>query len=74
MVSPIVEEVAREYSGRMVTIKVNVDKKAHIAARYNVQGIPTIMLFWRGKPIMRTTGALSRQDLRQRIETALSEV
>ena len=74
MVSPIVEQLAREYTGRLVTIKVNVDKKPHIASQYSVQGIPTIMLFWKGKPIMRTTGAQSREQLKQQIENALSNI
>ena len=74
MVSPIVEQLAREYSGRLVTIKVNVDKKPHIASEYSAQGIPTIMLFWKGKPIMRTTGAQSQEQLKQKIESALANI
>jgi len=71
MVSPVVEEIAREFSGRIVTIKVNVDRKPHIAAQFQVQGIPTIMIFWKGQPIMRTTGAQSRSQLEEQIENAL---
>lgn len=74
MVSPIVEQLAREYSDRLVTIKVNVDKKPHIASQYSVQGIPTIMLFWKNKPIMRTTGAQSQGQLKQQIENALTNI
>ena len=74
MVSPIVEQIAKEYSGRLVTVKVNVDKKPHIASQYSVQGIPTIIVFWRGEPIMRTTGAQSGMQLKQQIENALSNM
>ena len=42
MVSLVVEQIAREYAGRLTTVKVNVDRKSHIAARYNIQSSPTI--------------------------------
>lgn len=74
MVSPIVGQLAKEYSGRLTTVKVNVDKKPNIASQFQIQGIPTIMLFWKGEPIMRTTGAQSQTLLRQQIESALSNV
>jgi len=68
MVSLVVEQIAREYAGRLTTVKVNVDRKSHIAARYNIQSIPTIMMFWKGKSIMRAVGAQSYAQLKQQIE------
>ena len=68
MVSPIVEQIAREYSGRLTAVKVNVDKKPHVAAQYNIQSIPTIMMFWKGQSIMRAVGAQSYAQLKQQIE------
>ena len=73
MVSPAVEKLAKEFAGRLITVKVNVDQKQHIAAHYQIQGIPTIMLFHKGEPVMRTTGALPEDQLRQQIEGALSK-
>ena len=68
IVSPIVQQIAHEYSGKLVTVKVNVDKKQHIAGKYNVRSIPTIMMFWKGQPIMRVVGAQSFQQLKQQID------
>ena len=74
MVSPIIEEIAKENSEKMTTVKVNVDKKPHIANQYQIQSIPTIMLFWKGKPIMRTEGAQSQAELKLHIDNALLRI
>jgi thioredoxin 1 len=74
MVSPVIEKLAKEYSGRIATIKVNVDKKPHIASQYQIQSVPTIMLFWKGEPIMRIAGAQSQVQIRQNIDDALSKI
>ena len=57
LVSPVIERLAREYTGQLLTVKVNVDRKPLVAQAYQVQGIPTIMLFWKGEPRMCLTGA-----------------
>jgi thioredoxin 1 len=66
-VSPAIERLAHEYSGRILTVKVNVDDKPLVAQAYEVQGIPTIMLFWKGEPRMRLTGAYPYDAIRQNI-------
>jgi len=67
-VSPAIERIAHEYAGRILTVKVNVDRKPHVAQAYEVQGIPTIMLFWKGEPRMRLTGAYPYDAIRQTID------
>jgi thioredoxin 1 len=67
-VSPAIQRLAREYSGRLLTVKVNVDRKPNVAQAYEVQGIPTIMLFWRGEPRMRLTGAYPYEAILQNIQ------
>ena len=74
MVSLVIEEIAKENSGRMTTVKVNVDKKPQIANQYQIQSVPTIMLFWKGEPIMRTAGTQSKAQLKQHIDDALSRI
>ncbi len=71
MVSPVVERIAREYSGRLTTVKVNVDEKQHVAAQYNVRSIPTIMMFWKGHVLMQTAGAQSFESLKHQIDSKL---
>jgi thioredoxin len=68
MVSPSIEKLAKEYKGRLTTVKVNVDEKQHIAGKYQIQSIPTIMMFWKGEPIMRLQGALPYDALKANIE------
>ncbi len=65
VVSPIVERIAREYKGRLLTVKINVDLKPGVATRYEVEAIPTIMLFWKGEPVMRLQGAQPYAAIRQ---------
>ncbi len=72
MVSPAIKRVAGDYKGRIVTIKINVDLKQHIAARYQIQSIPTIMMFWKGKDIMRLTGAYPYEAIKAEVEKSLS--
>jgi thioredoxin 1 len=67
-VSLIIARIAKEYRGRVMAVKVNVDKKSQIASQYDIRSIPTIMMFWQGQPIMRVTGALSYQQLKEQID------
>jgi thioredoxin len=69
MVAPVIKQIASEYSGKLITIKINIDKKPDIAARYQIQSIPTIMMFWKGTPIMRAMGAQPYSKLKSQIES-----
>lgn len=71
MVSPVIERIAKEYSGRILTIKINVDAKQEIAQRYEIQSIPTIMLFVGGRPAMRLVGAQGYEQIKQQLEAYL---
>jgi thioredoxin 1 len=72
MVSPAIARAARELSGEVLTIKVDVDKKPQIASAYQVSSIPTIMLFKNGRPIMRLQGAHPYGSLIEQIRKALA--
>ena len=72
MVSPAIQQIARELKGKILTVKVNVDKKQQIAAKYQITGIPTIMMFHKGQILMRLTGALPYEALRAEVEQRLS--
>jgi thioredoxin 1 len=66
-VSPSIQRLAREFSGRLLTVKVNIDRKPDIAEKFEVQSIPTIMLFWQGTPLMRLTGAYPYDIIKKNI-------
>lgn len=74
IVSPIIEQLAKEYSERLLTVKVNIDKKRDVATHYKVLSIPTIMLFWKGEALMRIIGAQSYEQIKEQIELNLAKI
>lgn len=71
MVSPTIERIAKELKGKLLTVKVNVDRKQEVAARYQIQSIPTIMMFRAGEVVMRLEGALPYDAMKAEIERRL---
>ncbi|MEY4212023.1 MAG: thioredoxin TrxA [Burkholderiaceae bacterium] len=63
MIAPILEEVSRDYNGRVQVAKLNVDDNQSIAQRFGVRGIPTLMLFRNGAVVGTSVGALSKSQL-----------
>ncbi|MDA3937993.1 MAG: thioredoxin [Spirochaetia bacterium] len=71
MVSPAIEKVAKDFSGKIMTIKINVDKAQSAAAKYQIQSIPTIMMFKNGESIMRLTGAQPYEVIKKEVQKNL---
>jgi len=63
MIAPILDEVARDYDGRLQVAKLNVDENGGTAAKFGVRGIPTLMLFKNGAVVATKVGALSKSQL-----------
>ena len=63
MIAPILDEVSRDYDGRIQVAKLNVDENAATTAKYAVRGIPTLMLFKNGSMVASKVGALSKSQL-----------
>ncbi len=74
MVSPVVEELAEEYNGKVDFVKVNVDEANEIASKYNVFSIPTLAIFNKGEIIAQQVGAASKESYKNMIEKALEKV
>jgi thioredoxin 1 len=72
MVSPIIEQLAREYSGRVAFGKVNVDESQMVAATFGIQSIPTMMIFKNGKAVDVMVGALPKGQIEMKIKQQLS--
>ncbi len=63
MIAPILEEVSKEYDGRLKVAKLNVDENQQTPAKYGIRGIPTLMLFKNGNIEATKVGALSKSQL-----------
>ena len=71
MVTPIVEELAKEYAGKIVVAKVNTDENSDVSYAYRIMSIPTLILFKDGKDINKMIGALPKEDLKAFIDKSL---
>jgi thioredoxin 1 len=63
MIAPILDEVARDYAGKLRVAKVNIDENQDTPARFGIRGIPTLMLFKDGNIEATKVGALSKSQL-----------
>jgi len=63
MIAPILDEIAREYVGRLKVDKLNIDENPATPPRYGIRGIPTLMLFKAGQVEATKVGALSKSQL-----------
>jgi len=72
MVGPVVEKLAEAYAGRVRFRKLNVDENPLASRKYQVMSIPTILIFKHGRIAGMSVGAVSEEELRGRVETALS--
>jgi thioredoxin 1 len=67
MIAPIIEELAREYAGKVVFWKLYVDKNQAVSMQYQIMSIPTLMVFSHGKLLDKITGALPKPVIEARI-------
>jgi thioredoxin 1 len=71
MVAPILEEVAKEYSGKAIVAKVNTDENSDWATRFGVRGIPTMLFIKDGKEVDRQVGAVPKQFITSKLAVLL---
>jgi len=71
MLAPIVDEVADEFSDRAKVVNLNVDENAQTSSKYNIKGIPTLLLFNGGEIKDQIVGATSKDNIARMIESQL---
>jgi thioredoxin 1 len=71
MISPLVDELAEEYTGKIKFGKVDVDSNPSVASRYGIMAIPTLIFFKGGKVMSQVTGVQNKSALKQKIEENL---
>lgn len=67
--APILREVKENLGDEVSIIKIDVDKNQALAAKYQVRGVPTMLLFKKGKQVWRQSGVLSKDDIINIIKT-----
>lgn len=70
MMSPILKDVKAGLKDQVSIIKIDVDKNQAIAAKYQVRGVPTLLLFKKGKQVWRQSGVLQKNELIHIITTS----
>ena len=63
MIAPILDEIAKEYAGKLKVCKLDIDQNPETPAKYGVRGIPTLMLFKNGNVEATRVGALAKSQL-----------
>lgn len=71
MIAPIIEELAKEFAGKVVFGKLNTDESPTIASRYGISAIPTMIFFKTGRPVGRIVGALPKNEIKRWVQKNL---
>lgn len=71
MVAPVIEQLAREFEGKLQVAKVDVDANQQIAMRYNIRSIPSILFFKDGRHVDTVVGAVPKAYLERKINEHL---
>ena len=72
MVGPVVEELAKEYDGKAVIGKLNVDNNPQVAMKYGIRSIPTILFIKNGQVVDRSVGAVPKAQLASKLQGQLA--
>jgi thioredoxin 1 len=71
VIAPVIEELAKEYAGKVKVAKMNVDENPATPSRYGIRGIPTVILFKEGQVLDQIVGAVSKSRVEEMIKKAL---
>ncbi|MEP0074230.1 MAG: thioredoxin TrxA [Marinomonas sp.] len=71
MIAPVLEDVAAEYAGKVKVVKLNVDENQETAPKYNVRGIPTLLVVKGGEVVATKVGAVSKSQLVEFVNNAI---
>jgi len=68
MIAPVIEELAKEYKGKLKIGKLNVEENPNTATNYGIMSIPTLIFFKNGRVVEQVVGALNKAELKKKIE------
>jgi thioredoxin 1 len=69
MIAPILEEIAKDYSGKLKVGKVNVDNESNLAAQYSIMSIPALLFFKDGKVVTQIIGAVPKEHIEEKLKS-----
>lgn len=72
MVAPVVEEISKEYAGKIKVGKLDTDQNQYTAMQYGISGIPTLLIFQNGEIVDRIVGAVPKQNITQKLNYYIS--
>ncbi len=72
IVTPIVEELAKEYEGKLKVVKMNVDENPNASSKYGVMSIPSLIIFKNGNPVKTMIGAQGKENFKKGIDEVLA--
>jgi thioredoxin 1 len=72
MIAPTIEELAKEYAGKLKVGKLNTDENPDVASKYKIMGIPTVMFFKDGQKVDQVVGAVPKPQLKSKIDSLLA--
>ncbi len=71
MLAPVIEELSKEFDGKVKVCKVNVDEAQKMASDYRIMSIPTIIIFKEGKEVARMVGVIPKADITAKLNAQL---
>jgi thioredoxin 1 len=71
MLSPVVDEIAQNYEGKILVGKINIDEQEALAQKFGVMSIPTLILFKDGKAVQKSVGVVGKDKIKNMIDTVL---
>lgn len=71
MIAPVVDELARDYAGRVTVGKLNVDENPQTATRFGIMSIPTVLVIKAGEEVDRIIGAVPKQFIQEKLQKYL---
>lgn len=71
MLAPVLEEVAKEYAGKVKVAKLNTDEHPNAAARYKISAIPTLLFFKGGQVVHQLVGVHSKAEIKKHLDSLL---
>ena len=70
-IAPVIEEIAKEYDGKLKVTKLNIEEAGSIATQYSIMSVPTLFIFNKGEVVEQIVGVVSKRDLKKKIDAVI---